>query len=199
MKKIMFSDAYGLTKDVLEGRKTQTRRIVSQSLMARTNEFRVKYYNNTLDSLTEIEALRQYFLIEKIAQTPYKVGEIIAVAQCYRDILYSCALADDLKNVAGYNNKMFVRGELMPHHIRISDVRIERLQDISEDDCKAEGIMKWCYDNKTYCGFLDYSKDKFYNYNSPREAYAALIDKISGIGTFENNPYVFVYEFELIK
>ena len=32
-----------------------------------------------------------------------------------------------------------------------------------------------------------------------RIAYAALIDKISGKGTWASNPYVFVYEFELIK
>ena len=34
---------------------------------------------------------------------------------------------------------------------------------------------------------------------TPREAYAALIDKISGKGTWASNPYVFVYEFELVK
>lgn len=33
MKKIMFNDKYGLTKAVLEGRKTQTRRIVNESLI----------------------------------------------------------------------------------------------------------------------------------------------------------------------
>ena len=36
-------------------------------------------------------------------------------------------------------------------------------------------------------------------YTTPREAYAALIDKLSGKGTWESNPYVFVYDFELIK
>ena len=36
-------------------------------------------------------------------------------------------------------------------------------------------------------------------YETPREAYAALIDKVSGKGTWQNNPYVFVYDFELIK
>ncbi len=34
---------------------------------------------------------------------------------------------------------------------------------------------------------------------TPRGAFAALIDKISGKGTWESNPYVFVYEFELVK
>ena len=34
---------------------------------------------------------------------------------------------------------------------------------------------------------------------TPREAFAALIDRISGRGTWQCNPWVFVYEFELIK
>ena len=37
------------------------------------------------------------------------------------------------------------------------------------------------------------------NVKTPHEAYAALIDKISGKGTWERNPYVFVYDFELVK
>lgn len=35
-------------------------------------------------------------------------------------------------------------------------------------------------------------------YLTPREAFAALIDSISGKGTFNSNPYVFAYEFELV-
>lgn len=38
-----------------------------------------------------------------------------------------------------------------------------------------------------------------YYHDTPREAYAALIDKISGKGTWESNPWVIVYDFELIK
>lgn len=37
------------------------------------------------------------------------------------------------------------------------------------------------------------------NFNTPREAYAALIDRISGKGTWSSNPFVFVYDFELVK
>ena len=31
------------------------------------------------------------------------------------------------------------------------------------------------------------------------DAYEILIDKVSGKGTWERNPYVFVYDFELVK
>lgn len=45
MKKIMFNDFYGLTQDVLEGRKTMTRRLISSKELERIDEFQVEYYN----------------------------------------------------------------------------------------------------------------------------------------------------------
>lgn len=35
--------------------------------------------------------------------------------------------------------------------------------------------------------------------DTPREAFAALIDKVSGRGTWASNPWVVAYEFELVK
>ena len=94
---------------------------------------------------------------------------------------------------------MFTKPELLPHQIRITNVRVERLKDISEDDCKKEGIGSWTCQGKRHFGFFDYAKDKFIRHKTPREAYAALIDRIAGRGTFESNPWVFVYDFELVK
>jgi hypothetical protein len=57
---------------------------------------------------------------------------------------------------------------------------------------KSEILNPWGWDTK-----VDYFKRD--NYLTPRQAFAALIDKVSGKGTWESNPYVFVYEFELEK
>lgn len=46
--------------------------------------------------------------------------------------------------------------------------------------------------------FYEFEGNKDDGFDTPREAFAALIDKVSGKGTWESNPYVFVYEFELI-
>ena len=97
---------------------------------------------------------------------------------------------------------MFVRPDLMPHHIRMTDVRVERLQDISDECCLKEGVVKdTC---KTYFnGYtVKFSLDQYNNilssewFRTSREAFAHLIDKVSGKGTWERNPYVFVYDFE---
>lgn len=93
--------------------------------------------------------------------------------------------------------KMFVKAEYMPHHIRITDVRVERLQDISDEDCLREGVLF----SERYAmpyGIPDYPHYGFFYYNTPREAFAALIDKVSGQGTWDSNPLVWVYSFELV-
>ena len=181
MKKIMFNDKYGLTQAVLEGRKTQTRRT-----------FLKPGEENLLHDITS-----EYLISVK---SRYKVGETIAIAQPYADITpqvdwVKCMIR---KEKLGWNNKMFVRAEDMPHHIRITKIRIERLQDIKSDDCLKEGLWKAGdvgLEGTTYWyhGLANSS------FRTPQEAYASLIDRISGKGTWESNPYVFVYEFELIN
>lgn len=183
MKKIMFNDRYGLTEAVLQGRKTMTRRIVPQSVL--------DHYLYEAEDPTIIDAAK------------YEIGEVVAVAQAYKE-LYPNAdfrmVGDEfMTESVGWKNKMFVRADVMPHHIRITDVKVERLQDISEDDCLKEGVQQYrdpfrCIRDKSYC-FVGATRQ----YWTARAAFANLIDKVSGNGIWESNPWVFVYEFELIN
>lgn len=173
----MFDDKYGLTKAVLEGRKTMTRRLPD------------KNWRCIMSGIAGRD-------LSKVS-TPYKVGEVVAVAQSYKSLNEMgyiapewCAHSCEDEEKPAYSNKMFVLAELMPFHIRITNVRVERLQDISDDDCKREGLefrAGWTFHRHRGV------------FASPREAFAALIDKVSGKGTWESNPWVFVYEFELVK
>lgn len=195
----MFNDRYGLTEAVLAGRKTMTRRIVPDGTPLGNRE-------------------------ETEKRSRFKVGEIVAVAQEYdvvfdefASIVYAAdfegQVPDNFKafgkesdstlsrKLPGWRNKMFVRADLMPHQIRITNVRVEKLKDISDEDCLREGIYK-----KTLCppGDIDYfyhsePRSKLEVYPSPRDAFAGLIDKVSGKGTWQSNPWVYVYEFELVK
>ena len=194
MKKIMFNDKYGLTQAVLKGRKTQTRRIAYMPFMAFDDEdFQLKKLDNGQALLTLCN--------NSLKTARYKIGEEVAIAQKYADLAYDGEFFRLLGKVIfekGCHNKMFVKADFMPHRIRITNIRVERLQDISEEDCIAEGIWKahnvglegvtyW------YHGLANSS------FRTAKEAYAALIDKISGKGTWKINPWVFVYDFELIK
>ena len=194
----MFSDEFLLTQAVLEGRKTQTRRIISQSLIDKYEEWYDVLCYIAMPSGSTIETLRDWLLRK---HTRYRVGEVVAVAQSYKDCLAENPYkrAYFLNGSAGWNNKIFVAADKMIHRIRITDVRVERLQDISENDAVAEGII--------YAGLTheDYGEPMFIiegykqTFGSARDAYAWLIDKISGKGTWQSNPYVFVYDFELVK
>ena len=182
MKKIMFNDKYGLTQAVLEGRKTQTRRT-----------FLKPGEENLLHGITS-----EYLISVK---SRYKVGETVAIAQSYKDIHAEILrevgpwdLKREFRQSKGYANKMFVKAERMPHAIRITNIRVERLQDISDEDCLKEGI--WRDDNVGLEGTTYWSNSSF---RTAKEAYASLIDSISGKGTWATNPYVFVYDFELIN
>lgn len=194
MKKIMFNDKYGLTKAVLEGRKTQTRRIAYQKPF--------KYYCNC-GFYTEGKDKGKLAINdgnEIVAKSKYKLGEEVAIAQRYIDLddkFYRlCGIYKG--GMKGYYNKMFVKADFMPHRIRITNIRVERLQDISEGDCLAEGIQDIV--GKTYPETHLYRIKKGDTcYGTPRKPYSKLIDKISGKGTWDRNPLVFVYEFELIK
>lgn len=89
--------------------------------------------------------------------------------------------------------------EFSRHFIKITAVRAERLQDISEEDCLLEGIS-YFEDDKKFppWGYQIPGKPKKY-YASPKKAYADLIDEINGAGTQEGNPFVWVYDYELKK
>lgn len=192
-KKIMFNDKYGLTKAVLEGRKTQTRRIVKDVDLIQ--------YLNELEDEWDLKGVRGNIAAQENAL--YEIGEIVAIAQAYKNIPQTPRNINHLFNICqaiGWCNKMFVKAELMPHHIRITDVRIERLQDISNENCIAEGIYRRddVLDAKLKEVVAYTFPNSTQNWLTPKEAYSALIDKISGKGTWDANPYVFVYEFELI-
>lgn len=201
----MFSDKFQLTKAVLEGRKTMTRRVINAP---RTMEGKdvygfsvVKYPRSGVP--IEVMALDADGAQINNILPKYKVGEIVAVAQAYRDIRDIIGDVHDGKSIKfmpGWSNKMFARADLMPHQIRITNVRVERLQDISDEDCLREGVDEFVLRKGDGTRRTKYSfNGAENNYLSPREAFAALINKISGKGTWASNPWGVVYEFELVK
>ena len=214
MKKIMFNDKYGLTQAVLEGRKTQTRRMLNPTMLFQRLETYEGWSNEDISAWkrscnrrfyeAQGDTLKQ-MLDYALSSSRYKVGETVAIAQSYKDIhaeilreVGDWDLKKEFLQSKGYANKMFVRAEKMPHAIRIINIRIERLQDISEKDCMKEGI--WRDDNVGLEGttywYHGLSNSSF---RTPQEAYASLIDSISGKGIWASNPYVFVYDFVLIN
>lgn len=172
MKKLMFNDKYCLTQAVLAGTKTMTRRLLENGIPLGNWEETAKHL-------------------------PYKVGEVVAVAQSYLDVRNP--QFDKLgHDVAGNTNKMFVRADLMPHHIKITDVKVERLQDIPEEEILKEGVWQFYDNKKLFYISKNTGEASTVCFLSAREAFAYLIDKVSGKGTWDSNPWVVAYSFKLI-
>lgn len=199
MKKIMFNDRYGLTQAVIEGWKTITRR---EPIYTDSNNFTVSCWP---DTMLKKEHVRFDFDNGVSHKCRYAIGEELAVAQSYKALGYDDdALDRDPKDVfhvrgtlSGWNNKMFVRADACKAHIRITNIRCERLLEISDEDCMKEGIRFISKIDKFY--FEDVRREEVFYFDNPRVAFASLIDKVSGRGTWERNPWVVVYEFETVK
>jgi hypothetical protein len=213
MKKIMLNDRYGLTQAVLEGRKTQTRRIAYTA--GRWRDIMVR---QDLEGVNKGKACLFGDGI-LLAKSAYKLGETIAIAQKYEDLRKDdefyrlCGKngmpLECIKYEKGCSNKMFVKADLMPHRIRITNIRIERLQDISDEDVIHEGfsnicfnknmgnmLSEWCYD---LCYYDAFGNSQSLHSTIAKEAYSYLIAKLYGWSLWDSNPYVFVYDFELVK
>ena len=209
----MFNDKYGLTQAVLDGRKTMTRRIIACPEAYKGMPVRGFRITGSKDIRLSVE-MRVYDescddFVPMYIQPKYELGEIVAIAQSYKDSGYDPDSLDRhpkdlsirglMKDSAGWNNKMFVKSYACKHHIKITNVKIERLQDISDEDCLKEGIIHAYTNNdgiKIY--HTPHTKRGYLSTDVAQEAFAFLIDKVSGKGTWESNPYVWVYEFKLI-
>jgi len=232
MKRIMFSDKFGLTEAVLNREKTMTRRVIKGDYVKIAH---LKHEGTFIGKIASGDSVIP-------PQPAYNVGEEIAIAQNYKSIYeeleekkgnskaneWWCNLYErigDPTKHAGYRNKMFVRADLMPHRIRITNIRFERLQDISDEDCYKEGIVhfewrQYLKQDDDDFGSQQYNerdlwsvplfRESFLNPwgdSSPEEfaadsaktAFAVLIFKMMSRKVWLCNPWVYAYEFEVVK
>jgi hypothetical protein len=205
MKNILFNTE--MTKAILDGRKVQTRRVI-KSDEEFIKKLMVNLYNDySFDNFIEREA-------------KYQIGETIWVREPARviemfdkdneKVEFSFQYLSDMsfgnmkvpsrfisKNVNEYKYPKWLElGQGIPNgcikemariFLKITNVRVERLQDITLDDIIAEG---W---NKS-TGFYNSDLD------SALDWWETLWDKTAPKGyKWEDNPYVFVYEFERVN
>ena len=104
-----------------------------------------------------------------------------------------------------YNQSEFEPGRLrqgifMPRwasriELEITHVRLQRLQDISESDVIAEGILA-IYGNTPAEDFLADEEDE--DLLGPTDLYRAIWESLHGAGSWESNPWVWVVGFRKI-
>lgn len=221
MQKIGFNRRYGLQQAVFDGTKTKTRRL-EKPLDNAVKNYRNSYSDRPAFNIIsqryserggiEIQLERDFIFIP----TRYKLNEIVAVAQSYKELDYSfhgfatnpshfCGIRKEwAEKQKGWGNKMFVSSKFMPHQIKINDIRIEQLQDISDEDCLKEGIWidshREMIDDNIYTFYDNGEYHYLWHFPSPKLAFAALIERpgVGRKGLWAENPHVVAYTFKLV-
>lgn len=213
MKKIMFSTEYGLEQAVLAGTKTHTRRIMMPPKKFKGKEDLMLEYHRRLSEKFFCDCVVCDADGHELGQMPlpYEMGDTVAIAQTYKRAGWKPTALQyqekrknskviwrgdmEFQQTAGWTNKMFVLPDLMPWQIVIENLWFERLQDISDEDCLKEGLIAGEQEPRMFGFHLP--KGTILSFLTPRAAFAALIDRICGKGTWDNNPWVVAYSFHV--
>jgi hypothetical protein len=212
-----------LLRLVALGIKTQTRRIVhpqpldsrdwklyqlSETTVIERQKYRGKHFwalTDDTDGIAEVD--QRYFLPR------YKAGERLYLKEPYYyereaygftlpEPIVHYKLWDEWKKFP-WRNKLFMPAEYARYIIEVTSVRAERLQAISDEDCRKEGIMESDRKGVFLSTAVQHTTGVHAGickaFDTPQAAYAALIDKINGKGTWSSNPYVWVYEYTPIN
>lgn len=112
----------------------------------------------------------------------------------------------DILDMSSWLPSIHMRREHCRTVLEITGVRVERLQEISEEDAIAEGVtclggVNGTYDRDDFSGcWTNYSSTETAAYwNSPIDSYHSLWDSINGVGSWMLNPWVWVIEFRKVS
>jgi hypothetical protein len=192
-----------MVRAVLNGTKTQTRRDVK---LPKHHVWGMDYEGQILYRPEDLSKIGD-FSIDELSCPHGKVGDLLWVRENWAFHLQSIGSATDEDGPFVYAADEFAQQYRlddkwtpsihMPRFasrilLEIVSVRVERLNDISEADARAEGI------SRTKDGAFHVEDDKF-RAPSAKESYARLWESINGEGSWNTNPWVWVVEFEVVK
>ena len=219
-KPILFSTP--MVQAILEGRKTQTRRVI-------------KGYDPTWVWRSGFDGS----IAGKIKDSPYQVGDYLWVRETFipdppyeENNIWTISYADgetrEVEPPESYNPVLYSHERWRPSihmpkwasrlTLKITDVRVERLQDISEEDANAEGCnLEWYSDNAGTENLWPCEKCQGQlvhgafgaNYgvtevdcskcDTSKKMFRQLWQSINGAHSWEDNPWVWCVSFEVIN
>ena len=175
----------GNIQAILEDRKTQTRRIIKKQPHGAG-----KWIMQGISWLFPI--VNPYVNIK----CPYgQPGDVLYVKETWRSALHSFPIGpkwdykatteeDGVPLDEPWRPSIYMPKEACRIRLQVEEVNVERLRDISNEDCKAEGL--------TAPMITDHSQGGWY------VAYKALWESINGKGSWNKNPWVWVIKFKRI-
>ncbi|MCK9220243.1 MAG: hypothetical protein M0P47_09370 [Bacteroidales bacterium] len=186
-KPILFSTT--MVQAILEGRKTMTRRIIKPQPDGRGLRTTSVFFEDWHG---------------KEVKTKYKKGDVLWV----RENFYKCIDNNDRVYYAAtekptdtpkrhYKLKPCI---YLPRadariFLKITDVKVERLRDISNGDAVREGIKRLPEVGNHYPDYEN--KDGIFV--TPKGSFSSLWTSINGSGSWDANPWIWVISFERIN
>ena len=211
IKPILFNTE--MVRAILEGRKSCTRRICKDA-----NEYTVpdmEFYNAdrrtyAVHNFADKEHTEQLSIAERTC--PICPGDILYVRETWMDYAgLTMYKADcdiyrlDSLNFAGFvwHPSIHMPKGAARIWLKVTDVRVERLHDITPKGAESEGVGNLFYDDIGY-GEKNYGTEVDTEYGIAKEQFAWLWEstiKKSDLDRYgwDANPYVWVIEFELCE
>jgi len=214
-KPILFSTP--MVQAILRGEKTQTRRIINPQPIEDLESGYV--FDGKHKSIYKNDSTHEDWRIQFISDwCKYKIGNILWVRETWQhtkclninfeDENYGFVYKADGQPWEDYEQWTWKPSIFMPKEacrlfLKLTNIRIERLNDISESDAVAEGIERWTEERmksnpthyKVY--FQNCKPEDLMSYTScPIDSYETLWQKINGEKSWAENSFVWVYEFE---
>lgn len=203
-KPILFSAP--MVRALLEGRKTQTRRVLEdRNGITRSRSDALDLVRIRIgDRLWVKEAWR--FEVDDNKLTPAQIIDIFADPECADPgemplVRYD---ANGAMNQSlpphGFKPGRYRHGRFMPRALSritltVSDVRVQRLQDISTIDCTAEGVQPALADAMDRAGSSELDQRRAYH-AAHVNAYRDIWNSINGKKhPWKSNPWVAAYTF----
>lgn len=186
-----------MVRAILAGRKTQTRRIMQpqpEQIPDKPGEYwwpakrfesmlRLSYFNDPVAKELAADAC------------PFgRIGDRLWVRETFGDCGVRFVYRADTDDGASCQVARWTPSIHMPRSacrllLEISDVRAERLNDISEQDALAEGVDDGTSPAAIATGWFE----------KPRRAFRRLWERIYGQESWNSNPWVWVVEFKLVQ
>ena len=197
-----------MVQAILEGRKTMTRRTKGLDCI----NPRVTIFEKSTGWLNQgnwigkkqIAKNPDAFEVLNIIKCPYNVGDILWVRETWQirdlrkpnEIFYK---ASDDMTCAPWKPSIFMPKSACRIFLKVKSIRVERLQDVSEEDAKAEGAKDILKINelKMLKGLGDWQIPRPFLMH--QFGFLSIWCKINGCENWLQNPFVFVYEFEQIE
>lgn len=213
IRPILFSTP--MVQAILNGRKTMTRRVVKENNIWCTAKLQDLDLENSEIMDSGIEFGKYLRVYHKDGDTrhrcfcKYEIGDVLWVRETWHPKRHSfpIGLPFEYKATAKedgnpmdepWKPSIFMPKEACRLFLKITNVRVERLQDITEGDAIVEGVAHVIDKITGYCGY-DYINGGYNLMTTPYNGFRSLWKKINGAESWEANPWVWVIEFERVE